>query len=67
MRTSPTVYNNRNIESKHVKYSYYNISREVLLMYLNILSRFLSKQAKESSGNASKTTTRQLEVRSTSC
>lgn len=36
-------------------------------MQLNVLSRFLSKQAKESNGNASNTTTKQLEVRNTSC
>lgn len=67
MRTSSVVYSNRNIALKHVMYSNYNFSREVLLMQLNILSRFLSKQAKESNGNASNNTTSQVEVRNTSC
>ena len=58
--------NNRISATKHVKYPNYNFSREMLLMLVDILSRFLSKQAKENIRTPSNTTTRPLEVRSTS-
>jgi hypothetical protein len=59
-------FNNRISATKHVKYPNYNFSREMLLMHVDVLSRFLSKQAKENIGTPSNTTTRPLEVRSTS-
>jgi hypothetical protein len=58
LRLLPNLFNSRNTASKHAKYPNNNFSREMFLMQLNILSRFLSKQAKESNGTVSNSTAR---------